>query len=81
MKGFNPACRVLSGDVLIASILACGNGRPGSPRKFSPYWSIRADRLNPPRIECASAREACAEVAAWARRYFPEVRIERCVRC
>jgi hypothetical protein len=81
MRTFSPTHRVMAGDVLIASILACGNGRPGSPRRFAVYWSLTADRLRPPRIECATVREACAEVAAWARRYFPEVRIERCIRC
>jgi hypothetical protein len=80
MSGFNPSHYVMANDQLVASVLPIGNGRPGSPRRFLAYWSITADRLRPPRIECATAREACAAAMQWAKQHFNDLQVVRRIR-
>jgi hypothetical protein len=80
MKGFNPTHRVMAGDRLVGSVLRVGNARPESPRRFTVYWSLTADRLRPPRIECATAREACAAAMQWAKQHFNDLQVVRRIR-
>lgn len=67
-KQFKPASRVLAGPVLVASIVRTGNGRPGSPVRWVPYWSPIAERLGapvpPPGF--SSRHEAEAVAMLWA---------------
>ncbi len=64
----NPVSRVMCGPVLVASIVRTGNGRPGSPVRWMPYWSPIAERLGapvpPPRF--SSRYEAEAMALMWA---------------
>ncbi|MCI1193387.1 hypothetical protein MOJ79_16250 [Calidifontimicrobium sp. SYSU G02091] len=75
-----PVSRVMSGPVLVASIVRTGNGRPGSPVRWMPYWSQIAERLGapvpPPRF--SSRHEAEAMAMLWAHtRLAHAARVER----
>lgn len=79
-SGFNPVSRVMCGPVLVASIVRTGNGRPGSPVRWVPYWSPIAERLGapvpPPRF--SSRHEAEAVAMLWANtRLALAARVER----
>jgi len=68
VKPMKPVSRVMCGPVLVASIVRTGNGRPGSPVRWVPYWSPIAERLGapvpPPRF--SSRHEAEAVAMLWA---------------
>lgn len=75
-----PVSRVMCGPVLVASIVRTGNGRPGSPVRWVPYWSPIAERLGapvpPPRV--SSRHEADAVAMLWANlRLAHAPRVER----
>lgn len=54
-----PVSWVMSGSVLVASILRRGNSRPGSPVRYTTYWSLLAERLGaPPPQDFGSRHEA-----------------------
>ena len=78
-KQFKPASRVLVGPVLVASIVRTGNGRPGSPVRWVPYWSLIAQRLGAPTPQGFTSRhEAEAAALLWAaRRLGQAAHVER----
>lgn len=78
-SGFNPVSRVMSGPVLVASIIRQGNGRPGSPVRWVPYWSPIAQRLGAPTPQGFTSRhEAEAAALLWAaRRLGQAAHVER----
>ncbi|WP_153004404.1 hypothetical protein [Tepidimonas taiwanensis] len=66
-KQFKPVSRVMSGPVLVASIIRQGNGRPGSPVRWLVYWSPLAERLGAqPGIVFRYRQQAEAEALLWA---------------
>jgi len=69
VKPMKPVSRVMADDVLVASIVRCGNGRSASPVRWVPYWSLTAERLGaPPAHEYFTRHEAEAEALLFARR-------------
>ena len=66
-SGFNPVSRVMSGPVLVASIIRQGNGRPGSPVRWLVYWSPLAERLGArPGASFRYRQQAEAQALLWA---------------
>ena len=66
-QSLKPVSRIMAGDVLIASILRTGNGRPGSPVRWHIYWSPHAERMGARPVEpCTSLREAELRAMLWA---------------
>ena len=66
-KPLKPVSRVMAGDVLVASIIRQGNGRPASPVRWLLYWSPTAERMGSgPAVTCSCRQEAEAEAIAWA---------------
>ncbi|MDD3676043.1 hypothetical protein [Thauera propionica] len=64
---FKPASRVMAGDVLVASIIRHGNGRPGSPVRWLVYWSPLAERMGAqPGVTFRYRQEAEAAAMRWA---------------
>lgn len=62
-----PVSRVMSGPVLVASIVRQGNGRPGSPVRWLVYWSPLAERLGArPGVSFRYRQHAEAEALLWA---------------
>lgn len=80
-SGFNPVSRVMSGPVLVASIVRQGNGRPGSPVRWLVYWSPLAERLGAqPGIVFRHRQQAEAEALLWAKSrmaHAPRVEVVR----
>ena len=74
-----PVSRVMCGPVLVASIVRTGNGRPGSPVRWVPYWSQIAQRLGAPTPQGFTSRhEAEAAALLWAaRRLGQAAHVER----
>ena len=57
----NPSHHVFDGDELVASIIRIGNGRPASPVRFVPYWSLSRHHLA--RVDFPTRADAtCAAV-------------------
>lgn len=62
-----PVSRVMSGPVLVASIVRQGNGRPGSPVRWLVYWSPLAERLGArPGASFRYRQQAEAQALLWA---------------
>ncbi|MDM7463071.1 MAG: hypothetical protein P3W95_005405 [Tepidimonas taiwanensis] len=74
-----PVSRVMCGPVLVAYIVRTGNGRPGSPVRWVPYWSPIAQRLGAPTPQGFTSRhEAEAAALLWAaRRLGQAAHVER----
>jgi hypothetical protein len=66
-KPLKPVSRVLAGDILVASIVRTGNGRPGSPVRWLVYWSPLAERMGAqPGLAFRYRQEAEAAAIRWA---------------